>query len=83
MKYAIGIDIGGTKVAGGLVDEMGNVTHITRLLSKSSDREEMFAIVCRVIEQVLVDSKLPANEVAGIAVTVIAATNNKANFFFI
>lgn len=64
MKYAIGIDIGGTKVAGGLVDEMGNVTHITRLLSKSSDREEMFAIVCRVIEQVLVDSKLPANEVA-------------------
>ncbi|MBO0449799.1 ROK family protein [Enterococcus sp. MJM12] len=63
MKYAIGIDIGGTKVAGGLVDELGNVTHITRLLSSASDREGMFAVVCRVIEQVLVDSKLSPHEV--------------------
>ncbi|MGX7352365.1 hypothetical protein RU97_GL001822 [Enterococcus canis] len=64
MKYAIGIDIGGTKVAGGLVDAAGNVTHVTRLPSKASDREGMFTVVCRVIEQVLQESQLSASEVA-------------------
>ena len=49
MSLAIGIDIGGTKVAGGLVDETGRVLHRTRRSTPHRSTKP------RVVEDLLVD----------------------------
>lgn len=58
MKKAIGIDIGGTKVAAGLVFADGRVRNEVRVPSNVNSREEMYTSVCQVIDELLVKSEL-------------------------
>lgn len=67
-RYALGIDIGGTKVAGGLVDESGTIT--TRTRRDTPDRSKSPKIVEDTIVEV-VDELLASDEAASGEVTSI------------
>ena len=47
--HAIGVDIGGTKVAAGVVDEQGNVVESTRRPTPSNDPADTVAVVAAVV----------------------------------
>lgn len=68
MVYAIGIDIGGTKILGGLVDESGKVFYETREPSPAQDPALMLATVVSMVKQLQFeagDSQVVAAGVAG------------------
>ncbi|MCH1624152.1 ROK family protein [Ferdinandcohnia quinoae] len=70
MKQAIGIDIGGTKIAAGIVTESGNLLHRTEVKSDPSNREKMFAKVVEAVELVLEKSSLSISDIAGLGIGV-------------
>ena len=70
MKKAIGIDIGGTKVAAGIVLESGELLGLSEVKSDPSDREKMFERVAEAVEQVLENSSLSIHDVEGMGVGV-------------
>lgn len=66
MKYAIGIDIGGTKVASGIVNERGDLIQEEKVPSDSSDREKMFSCVVTCVNNLLDHSSIPLDQIVGI-----------------
>lgn len=66
MKYSIGIDIGGTKVAAGIVNEYGNLIQQVKVSSDPTNKETMFAKVVQCVEQLLDHSSIPKHEIYGI-----------------
>ena len=68
MDYALGIDIGGTKVASGLVDQNGDCSYRFTLPSITSDSESLFAQVISCIDQVLGKSGMKMNDLVGMGV---------------
>ncbi|GHI00434.1 ROK family protein [Neobacillus kokaensis] len=70
MKKAIGIDIGGTKIAAGIVSETGELLQRAEVKSDVSDRELMFTRVVEAVEQVLKDASLSVADMEGIGVGV-------------
>jgi glucokinase len=68
MRKAIGIDIGGTKIAAGIISESGELLHRQEVKSDPSDRESMFKQVVTAVEQVLEGTSL--SEIEGIGVGV-------------
>jgi glucokinase len=70
MKKAIGIDIGGTKIAAGIITEKGELLKRTEVKSDPSDREKMFSRVVEAVELLLKDSSLSITDMAGIGVGV-------------
>ncbi|MBS4212985.1 MULTISPECIES: ROK family protein [Neobacillus] len=70
MKKAIGLDIGGTKIAAGIISETGKLLKRAEVKSDPSDREHMFTRVVEVVEQVLNDSSFSITDIEGIGVGV-------------
>ncbi|WP_182200944.1 ROK family protein [Paraliobacillus salinarum] len=70
MKYAIGIDIGGTKIAAGIVNEKGDLIQSEMVESNPSDREKMFEQVINCVHQLLNHCSIPKQEIYGIGVGV-------------
>lgn len=68
MKKAIGIDIGGTKIAAGVISQSGELLHRAEVKSDPSDRENMFSQVVTAVEQVLEGTSF--SEIEGIGVGV-------------
>ncbi|WP_318035974.1 ROK family protein [Halobacillus shinanisalinarum] len=68
MKYAIGIDIGGTKVEAGIVSEEGFLIQKEKVKSDPSDEEKMFSQVIRCIEQLMNHCSIPQTEISGVGV---------------
>jgi glucokinase len=68
MKKAIGIDIGGTKIAAGIISEEGELLYRSEVKSDPSDCENMFKQVVTAVEQVLEGTSI--SEVEGIGVGV-------------
>ncbi|WP_223591931.1 ROK family protein [Neobacillus bataviensis] len=66
MKKAIGIDIGGTKIAAGIITESGELLYRAEVKSDPSDREKMFQQVIGAVEQVLEKSSFSWAEIEGI-----------------
>lgn len=66
MKYAIGIDIGGTKIASGIVNEHGDLIQEEKIPSDPSDRENMFANVVKCVHNLLDHSSIPLDQIVGI-----------------
>jgi glucokinase len=66
-EYFIGVDVGGTKVAAGLVDSAGNVQSMTRTpMSANGTAEEGLASVQRAVDTLLRDAH--ATDVKGIGI---------------
>ena len=70
MKKAIGIDIGGTKIAAGIISDSGELLERAEVKSGSSDREKMFDRVVEAVDQVLEKSSLSIVDIEGIGVGV-------------
>jgi glucokinase len=70
MKKAIGIDIGGTKIAVGIITESGKLLKREEVKSDPSDGENMFARVIEAVEQVLKKSSFSLADIEGIGVGV-------------
>ncbi|MCK1982593.1 MULTISPECIES: ROK family protein [Peribacillus] len=70
MKRAIGIDIGGTKIAAGIITESGELLKRVDVKSDPSDREKMFARVLEAVEKVLEISSFSLGDIEGIGVGV-------------
>jgi glucokinase len=68
MKKAIGLDIGGTKIAAGIISEAGELLYRQEVKSDPSDRESMFKQVVTAVEQVLRGTAF--SEIEGIGVGV-------------
>jgi glucokinase len=56
--HALGIDIGGTKIAGALVDEAGAVVKELRIPSPIDDSNQMVEAIASVIDQLTADEKV-------------------------
>lgn len=69
-SYALALDIGGTKIAGALVDRGGRCAFRTELKSIPQDREAMFGQVVACIHQVLAHANIQAHNLAGMGVGV-------------
>lgn len=59
MDYAIGLDIGGTKVACGLVSATGKVEKSVVVKSNIETAETMFASVCAAVDALLAEIEIP------------------------
>ena len=64
MKKTIGIDIGGTKIAAGIVYENGQMEHVKVIRSDSESREGMFESLIQVVDQVIEAANLTDSEVS-------------------
>lgn len=70
MTYSLGVDIGGTKIAAGLIDKSGGCTYREEFPSIPTDRETMFQQVVRCIKEVLNKSKISIDDLEGIGIGV-------------
>lgn len=70
IAYALGVDIGGTKIASLIINEHGEQLFRAEVKSNSVDREKMFQQVIKSIEEVLEKSSIPLSEIQGIGVGV-------------
>ncbi|MGH1298112.1 ROK family protein [Bacillus pretiosus] len=70
MKKAVGIDIGGTKIAAGIISDTGELLERSEIKSDPSDREKMFGRVVEAVEQVLRKSSISIANIEGIGVGV-------------
>ncbi len=70
MDYSIGVDIGGTKVACGLINENGNVIEQKTVPSQTETKETMFTCVVECIQSLLNSSSIPKEQLKGIGVGV-------------
>jgi glucokinase len=50
MTYAVGVDVGGTKIAAGVVDEQGLVVEKTRIPSPTTDAAQLRAAIGGIVE---------------------------------
>jgi glucokinase len=60
MTLAIGIDIGGTKVAAGVVDESGELLAVARRRTPSQDPAHIADVVVEIVNQLRVDHEVDA-----------------------
>lgn len=67
-EFALGIDIGGTKIAFALVDRQGQVEALYTSPSQSQDAEALFQSVLSGIHHVLKTSQRDLSELAGIGI---------------
>ncbi|EEK79327.1 ROK family protein [Bacillus cereus] len=70
MKKAVGIDIGGTKIAAGVISDTGVLLERAEVKSDPLDREKMFGRVVEAVEQVLRKSSISIANIEGIGVGV-------------
>lgn len=68
MKYAIGLDIGGTKIAAGIVDEEGTIFSEIKLPSQTDNKESMFQQVLKALEKTLSNFEGTKEEITGIGI---------------
>lgn len=70
MKKSIALDIGGTKIAAGIVTESGELSHRMELKSDVTSSETLFNQVVQLINQLVTDSGTSLDEIEGIGVGV-------------
>lgn len=65
MKYAIGLDIGGTKVAAGIISEEGELLHRTEVKSDGSSSDKMYGSVKQALDDLMKNSSIPWEQIEG------------------
>ena len=70
VTYALGVDIGGTKVAAVILDPSGRIHKRSEVASDPSDKDRMFTQVIKSIEMVLEGSNVNLMDIKGIGVGV-------------
>jgi glucokinase len=62
--HAIGIDIGGTKIAGGIVDELGGIERFERVPTDANDATAIEDAIVAMIESLAGDERMPVGVAA-------------------
>lgn len=65
MKYAIGLDIGGTKVAAGIISEKGEIIQQTEVKSDTANSEQMYHSVKQALNHLMEESKIGWDQIEG------------------
>ena len=82
MKYTIGIDLGGTTMTAGLVDEayniVGKITRPTRLPRPAQDLEQALADLCRAVAK---DCKIDFADVSYVGIGTPGSVNFTTGFW--
>lgn len=60
MSFTIGIDVGGTKIAAGLVDEDGTVVRSARCTTPAKQVDEVAAVIANLVSQLRGDDEIEA-----------------------
>lgn len=68
MQYTIGLDIGGTKIAAGLIDQKGDVVSSVKLPSMTENATIMFEQVLKTIESLISQSQCSKKDIKGIGI---------------
>ena len=77
MKYSIGIDIGGTKIASGIVNQKGDLIQQELVDSDSTDRVKLFALVIKCVKLLMNHSSIPLHEIYSIGAGVPGKIDRK------
>ncbi|HLQ72226.1 MAG TPA: ROK family protein, partial [Bacillota bacterium] len=75
MKYALGVDVGGTKVASAILDQEGRLIERVELPSNPVDKEKVFEQVVRSIDGVMEQSAISFSDLDGMGVGVPGKVN--------
>lgn len=70
MKKALGVDIGGTKIAVAIIDEKGDITHRIDAKTDITSAETVFQTVVNTINQVLIETATTIDDYEGIGMGV-------------
>ncbi|MRH43303.1 ROK family protein [Aquibacillus halophilus] len=68
MKYALGIDVGGTKIASAIINADGRIVDKIQVASKPENENSMFQQVTLSIDRLMEKSNLTINQLEGIGV---------------
>ena len=66
MKVAVGIDIGGTKVAVALINENGEIVSRSQSPSQTASAESLYQGVVQLVDKVLNDNDLRIQDTYGV-----------------
>jgi len=75
VRYALGVDVGGTKVATAILDQDGKIIKRLELPSNPIDKEKMFEQVVRCIDGVIEQSTIPFADICGMGIGVPGKIN--------
>lgn len=73
----IGIDIGGTKISAGLINEHGQIISRLKRSTPGKNPKEVFAAICDIIETLLSENRLDQSEIKGIGMGIPGILNKK------
>ncbi|MDQ0255877.1 glucokinase [Evansella vedderi] len=68
MEYALGIDIGGTKIAAAILNQSGEIINRVEVKSKPENEEKMFEQVVECIKNLLSNSLIPVADICGMGI---------------
>ncbi|UUX33814.1 ROK family protein [Fundicoccus culcitae] len=68
--WAIGVDIGGTKIAAALIDDKGAIHHRQQIKTPTQSAETLFKAVVKSIQTVLDNAQLQVSDIQGIGLGV-------------
>lgn len=79
-KPVLGIDIGGTKIAGALISRNGEIFHKTQIPTPQTGPGNSFQQIASLIDQILENAGLYAKDIAGIGIGIPAALEPETDF---
>lgn len=81
MNYYIGIDIGGTKIAGAVVSERGKIISRVKIPSPAkANPKSIFSCLVDVIDEIKINSKLSLSQIQGIGLGVPGIVDTRKNY---
>lgn len=76
-KYAVGVDIGGTKIAAAIINHKGEMHHRKQIPSPTKSAQSMLVGVIQIIQEVLTKAELTLSDIVGIGVGVPGKVDEK------
>lgn len=76
MKYSIGLDIGGTTVGVGIVNQKGDLIQQTVVPSDTTNRETMYASVVTAVHKLFSQSSIPFEQIYSLAAGIPGKINH-------
>src|SRR5438034_4521757 len=70
LRYAVGVDVGGTKIAAAVVDSEGRIRKKVKIATEKNDRDQSVAQVARAAQEAVASAGVPWERISGIGVVV-------------
>jgi len=80
MNFIIGIDLGGTKTSGILLDSGNNVVYEKKIETKTEDQSSVINSITMVVDDILLNNKISASQIKGLGIGVPGHVDYKKGF---